>query len=127
MTERPKDSLEKLVSNNATTINDQSGNLQGVFTEAQDVTERKRIEQTLQEKNIELEAANKELEAFSYSVSHDLRAPLRHINGFSQSLLEDYADKLDETGKDYLQEVRRASQEMAHLIDDVLQLARVTR
>jgi light-regulated signal transduction histidine kinase (bacteriophytochrome) len=60
-------------------------------------------------------------------VSHDLRAPLRHINGFSQALLEDYDDALDETGKSYLQEVRGASQEMAQLIDDVLQLARITR
>ena len=60
-------------------------------------------------------------------MSHDLRAPLRHINGFSQALLEDYEDKLDEAGKGYLREVRGASQEMAQLIDDVLELARVTR
>jgi PAS domain S-box-containing protein len=85
------------------------------------------LEQRVQERTSQLEAANKELEAFSYSVSHDLRAPLRHINGFSQALLEDYADKLDKDGKFYLQEVRGASQEMAQLIDDVLQLARVTR
>jgi light-regulated signal transduction histidine kinase (bacteriophytochrome) len=83
--------------------------------------------QNLQAANQQLEAANKELEAFSYSVSHDLRAPLRHINGFSQALLEDYADKLDEEGRGYLQEVRGASREMGQLIDDVLQLARVTR
>ena len=83
--------------------------------------------QKLQAANQQLEAANKELEAFSYSVSHDLRAPLRHINGFSQALLEDYEDKLDDAGKNYLHQVRGASQEMAQLIDDVLQLARVTR
>jgi signal transduction histidine kinase len=85
------------------------------------------LEQRVADRTAQLEATNKELESFSYSVSHDLRAPLRHINGFSQALLEDYADKLDETGKGYLQEVRGASQEMAQLIDDVLELARVTR
>jgi len=74
-----------------------------------------------------LEQVNKELEAFSYSVSHDLRAPLRGIDGFSQALLEDYADSLDDQGKDYLQRVRAASQRMAQLIDDMLKLSRVTR
>jgi signal transduction histidine kinase len=88
---------------------------------------RRRAEEEARYTSRQLEAANKELEAFSYSVSHDLRAPLRHINGFSQALLEDYADKLDDEGKGYLRQVRGASQEMAQLIDDVLQLARVTR
>jgi signal transduction histidine kinase len=75
----------------------------------------------------ELSAANTELDAFAYSVSHDLRAPLRSIDGFSQVLLEDYATKLDEAGRDSLQRVRAASQRMALLIDDLLKLARVTR
>jgi light-regulated signal transduction histidine kinase (bacteriophytochrome) len=73
------------------------------------------------------EAASKELEAFSYSVSHDLRAPLRSIDGFSQALLEDYAGALDDRGKGYLKRVRSATQHMARLIDDLLRLARVAR
>src|SRR5262249_26133730 len=88
---------------------------------------QRELELKVQARTLQLQTANKELEAFSYSVSHDLRAPLRHINGFSQALLEDYTDKLDETGKSYLQEVRGASRVMGQLIDDLLQLARVTR
>jgi signal transduction histidine kinase len=77
--------------------------------------------------NGQLKAANKELEAFSYSVSHDLRAPLRYIDGFSHALLEEYADKLDAQGKDYLRRVRESAQRMAALVDDLLRLSRVTR
>lgn len=87
----------------------------------------KELEQRVIERTDQLEAANKELEAFAYSVSHDLRAPLRGIDGFSQALLEDYADELDTQGKDYLQRVRAASQRMARLIDDLLRLSRITR
>jgi light-regulated signal transduction histidine kinase (bacteriophytochrome) len=75
----------------------------------------------------DLEAANKELESFSYSVSHDLRAPLRTLDGFSGMLLEDYGDKLDETGKDYLNRIRKAGQTMSQLIEDMLKLSRITR
>jgi len=92
-----------------------------------DITERKQAEEEMRKLNTQLEAANKELEAFSYSVSHDLRAPLRHVDGFSQILLEDYAEKLDDEGQRYLHQVRDASQRMAQLIDDLLNLSRITR
>jgi two-component system, NtrC family, sensor kinase len=75
----------------------------------------------------DVERKNKELEAFSYSVSHDLRAPLRSIDGFSQALLEDYADKLDAKGLDHLTRVRSAAKRMGELIDDLLELSRIGR
>ncbi len=87
----------------------------------------KRATDALADHNRALELANRELDAFSYSVSHDLRAPLRAIDGFSQILLEDCRDRLDDQGQDCLHRVRAASQQMAHLIDDLLQLSRVTR
>lgn len=85
------------------------------------------LEQRVRDRTEELERANRELEAFSYSVSHDLRTPLRAIDGFSQALLEDYSDKLDTTGRDYLGRVRAGAQRMGALIDDMLKLARVSR
>jgi signal transduction histidine kinase len=81
----------------------------------------------IERSNQELAALNKEIEAFSYSVSHDLRAPLRSMDGFSLALLEDYGDKLDEDGRDSLVRIRNASQRMGRLIDELLGLARVTR
>jgi signal transduction histidine kinase len=85
------------------------------------------LEDRVRERTAELEAANKEMETFAYSVSHDLRAPLRGIDGFSQILSEDYADKLDAEGQRHLQRVRAASQRMGQLIDDLLKLSRITR
>jgi len=85
------------------------------------------LELRVKQRTMQLKAANKELEAFAYSVSHDLRAPLRSMNGFSEILLEDYSDSLDTEGRDYLRRVRAASQRMAALIDDLLTLSRITR
>jgi signal transduction histidine kinase len=88
---------------------------------------QQRLEALVAERTARLEAANKELEAFSYSVSHDLRAPLRSIDGFSQALLEDCAGTLNEQGASYLKRVRANAQRMAELIDDLLGLARLGR
>jgi PAS domain S-box-containing protein len=85
------------------------------------------LEQRVAERTTQLSAANKELEAFSYSVSHDLRAPLRTIDGFSKALLEEYQEKLDDTGKSFLERVRKATQRMGLLIDDMLKLSRITQ
>jgi light-regulated signal transduction histidine kinase (bacteriophytochrome) len=99
-----------------------------------EIVDRQQAEQRAQELNqglrqaiIELKAVNKELETFSYSVSHDLRAPLRSIDGFSQALIEDCLDQLDEAGHDYLRRIRTATQRMGQLIDDLLTLSRVIR
>ena len=81
----------------------------------------------LEETGVRLAEVNKELESFAYSVSHDLRAPLRGIDGFSRALLEDYGEKLDQTGKDFLNRVRAGTQRMSDLIDDLLDLSRITR
>lgn len=85
------------------------------------------LKERVVQRTAELEAANKELEAFSYSVSHDLRAPLRAIDGFSRILLEDYESILDEEGRGHLERVRKASGRMGELIDDMLSLSRVHR
>lgn len=116
-----KDELGVLVE----TFNDMLARIQEQNHELQKA--RDELEQRVIERTAQLEAANKELESFSYSVSHDLRAPLRSIDGFSQAILEDYGDKLDEEGRSDLSRVRAASQRMAQLIDDMLELSRVTR
>jgi two-component system NtrC family sensor kinase len=95
---------------------------------AQKVAEaRATLVQELEVANAELAAANAELDSFSYSVAHDLRSPLRSIDGFSLALMEDCADKLDDQGREYLGYIRESAQQMARLIDDMLALSRVTR
>ncbi len=117
---------------------DNSGIFLGYRGIAKDITERKKTELQIARMNDELEntvvertkmlrIANKELEAFSYSVSHDLRAPLRSIDGFSQALIEDYGNELDEIAQNYLSRVRSAAQKMSTLIDDMIKLAKVSR
>lgn len=85
------------------------------------------LEQRVAQRTAELVSANRELEAFSHSVSHDLRAPLRSINGFCAALEQEFGEKLDETGREYLARVRRASERMGELIEDLLKLSRVSR
>jgi light-regulated signal transduction histidine kinase (bacteriophytochrome) len=85
------------------------------------------LEQRVVERTAQLQLANKELEAFAYSVSHDLRAPLRAIDGFSKILLEDYEDKLDIEAQDYLKRIDKNAQRMSQLIEDLLRLSRINR
>lgn len=88
---------------------------------------RDRLEELVKERTRELEASNRELESFAYSISHDLRAPLRAIDGFSRVIQEDYVDKLDKEGRNCLDRIRKGSQRMGDLIDDILKLSRITR
>src|SRR5262249_55548954 len=85
------------------------------------------LEARVSQRTAQLSAVNRELESFSYSVSHDLRAPLRVINGFSQALAEDYADGIDESARHYLDRIRHGCKHMGELIDDLLQLSRLSR
>jgi len=117
--------LFRLVSTTATTYEHALAERDKVSGELQHMNEF--LEARVQERTAALAASNKELEAFCYSVSHDLRAPLRGIDGFSKALLEDYQDKLDDEGKQFLYYVREGIQRMGQLIDDLLSLSRLTR
>ncbi|HWH69060.1 MAG TPA: ATP-binding protein, partial [Candidatus Sulfotelmatobacter sp.] len=119
-------------------VQDEPSGLTGLRWIVRDITERKQaeekalrlnaeLEQRVRERTAALEAANRELEAFSYSVSHDLRAPLRSINGFTKALVEDYRDRLDDQGLKYLQYAHEAGLRMSRLIDDLMELSRATR
>ena len=127
-----KDSRCIYVSITASPIKDAGGNIIGASTIARDITEQKRVNEeikalneNLRKRTAELETANKELEAFSYSVSHDLRAPLRAISGFTQILTEDYSHKLDDEAKRIFGVVTQNVRRMGQLIDDLLNFSRI--
>ena len=114
------------------------GTVRGAYALMRDITDQQRAEDEVRHLNSELEnrvsertaeltVANRELESFAYSISHDLRAPLRGIDGFSHLLAEEYGERLDALGRSYLERVRAAAQRMGALIDDILELSRVTR
>jgi len=122
-----KDGREIHVAITSSAVRDARGVLVGASKVARDITDQVRAEEELARAKDAAEAANRELEAFSYSVAHDLRAPLRGMGGFARVLLEGYRDKLDAEGQDWLQEIVLNAQKMAALIDALLSLARLTR
>jgi PAS domain S-box-containing protein len=137
-TQLRKDGMRIPVEIASIVLYDAGGKVSGYVSVIRDIAERKQVEEEIRILNEELEQrviirthqlemANKELEAFSYSVSHDLRAPLRSIDGFSLALIEDYQDKLPAEAQNHLRRVRSAAQRMALLIDDMLNLSRVSR
>ena len=128
------DGTRKAILSSAIPLRDDHQEIIGAVVVNMDITGRReaeaeirRLNEDLQRRAAELASVNHELEAFSYSVSHDLRAPLRSIHGFSTALLEDYSPALDEEGREFLQRIRNATRRMAQLIDDLLSLSRVTR
>jgi PAS domain S-box-containing protein len=124
---RRKDGTEIDVAITISPIRNAAGVIVGASKSARDISDRKRAEKALARAKQVAETASHELESFSYSVAHDLRAPLRSIDGFSQALLEDYEDKLDDEGKSHLRHVRESAQHMGKLIENLLMLARVTQ
>jgi PAS domain S-box-containing protein len=126
------------IETSAGPLRDKRGILRGGVAAFRDITQRKKdereirklndeLERRVNERTAQLEAANKELEAFSYSVSHDLRAPLRHIGGFSKMLVEEFGPALDPTAQHYLDRIQSGTQKMGQLVDELLGLARVGR
>jgi light-regulated signal transduction histidine kinase (bacteriophytochrome) len=127
----PNDAAAIVVETDLQTLQDLAdhcgGALDRIRAEADLRTRNQELEQRIQERTAQLEAINKELEAFSYSISHDLRAPLRSIRGFAEVLLERYAPQLDERGQEFLKRVCQSSHHMDRLIEDLLKLSRVGR
>ncbi|MHA1187091.1 MAG: PAS domain S-box protein, partial [Candidatus Heimdallarchaeota archaeon] len=132
-----KDGSKRYIKSKTTSSVDEDGNVRN-FVVASDITDKKQaedklqkfteeLEETIASRTYELQEAINELEAFSYSVSHDLRAPLRAINGFSKILQDEYSEELDETGIGYLSRVRSATLNMESLINNLLDLSRITR
>jgi PAS domain S-box-containing protein len=124
---RRKDGRDIDVAVTSSPVRDAAGRVVAISKVARDITEQRRAEAALAYAKDAAEAANRELEAFSYSVAHDLRAPLRGMNGFAQVLVDTYKDKLDAEAQDWLQEILLNARKMADLIDGLLSLARVTR
>jgi len=125
LTARSKTGQETVVSYNATTFDDQGGKLQGVFAAARDVTERKRFEQTLQEKNLELENANLAKDRFLASMSHELRTPLNAIIGFTGTLLMKLPGPLTADQHSQLSTIQTSARHLLSLINDLLDLAKI--
>jgi PAS domain S-box-containing protein len=123
---RRKDGRDVHVSVTTSPIHDASGQVVGASKVARDITERRSAEQALARARDTAEAASRELESFSYSVAHDLRAPLRAMSGFAQVVLEDYGERLDEEGRGFLRASHASAVRMGELIDALLALAGVT-
>jgi len=120
-----REEIKKLNENLELLVQERTAELEKLYREVHDMNIE--LESRVMKRTWELEESNKELESFSYSVSHDLRAPLRSIDGFSNKILKDYGHLMDEQGRDYFSRVINASQKMGHLIDDLLKLARLSR
>jgi PAS domain S-box-containing protein len=125
LTARARDGKETFVSYNAATIHDRDHNLQGVFAAARDVTDRRRIERDLQEKNVELEHASRMKSEFLATMSHELRTPLNSVIGFSEALKDGLLGEMPESQREYIRDIFTSGQHLLSLINDILDLSKV--